>query len=182
MASRTVIGSLLGSLCVLLGACTADPDERLSSPEGTVGEFYAWRVRQPAMTMPSKQQMSELRPYVSDELYALLTQASEEARQSSKPGRRRSFIDGDLFSSLSDGPTSFVQGEMEGTPTGDVEIPVRLTSAQQLPAVYWVDRVRVVRQDDRYVIADIYYANHWRVGNKQTLVAALRKQNKRKRA
>jgi len=138
------------------------------------------------MTMPSKQQMSELRPYVSDDLYALLTQASEQASQSSKPAnnssRRRSFIDGDLFSSLSDGPTSFVQGEIARTSTGEVEIPVRLTSAQQLPAVYWVDRVRVVRQDDRYVIADIHYANHWRVGSKQTLVAALRMQNKRKRA
>lgn len=181
MAARIVAQSLLGSLCVLLAACTADPDERLSSPEGTVTEFYSWRVRQPAMTVPSQQQLAQLRPYVSDELYALLVQTSEQAHRS-KPARNRSFVDGDLFSSVSDGPTSFVHGDIERTPQGEVVVPVRLTSAQQLPAVHWVDRVLVVRQEDRYVIADVQYANHWSVGSRETLVAALKKQSRRRKA
>jgi hypothetical protein len=181
MIPRIVICLL--SLCGLLSACKSDPDARLASPEGTVSEFYTWRVRQVSMAMPSEQQLAELRPYVSNELYGLLSQASAQARKAKpKPNRKRTFIDGDLFSSLSNGPTSFHPGEAERKSENDVVIPVRLTAAQQLPAVHWVDRVRLIREEDRYVIADVHYANHWSVGDNQTLVAALKKQAKRKKA
>ena len=87
--------------------------------------------------------------------------------------RKRLLGESDLFSSMFDGPTSFTMGEIE-TQGDEHVLPVRFMSGRQLPAVNWIDRIRVVRENDHYVVADVEYANHWSLGNNATLLGVLR--------
>jgi Protein of unknown function (DUF3828) len=169
---------------VLMGlAACANDDGVARTPERAVEQFYEWRLQNPSMSVPSDEQLAQMKPFLTDELFKLLSVTATQSRKaSSNATSKRSFIDGDLFSSLSSGPTSFVPVEAETLADDEHVIAVQLTSAQQLPAVHWVDRVRVVRENDRYVIADVQYANHWSMGSHQTLVGALKKHNKRRKA
>jgi hypothetical protein len=86
--------------------------------------------------------------------------------------RQRMLGESDLFSSMFEGPTSFTMGDAESQ--GDERIvPVRFMSARHLPAINWVDRVHVVRENGHYVVADVEYANHWHLGSNATLREAL---------
>ena len=171
------------SVIALAGCSRVSGKEQVAkTPESAVQQFYEWRLRNPSMALPTEEQLAQMKPYITDELYELLSQAQARAHKASnKSSRKRTFVDGDLFSSVSDGPTSFISGEIENEKGDEHLIAVRLTSAQQLPAVHWIDHVKVIRQDERYVIADVQYVNHWNVGPNQTLVSTLKKQNKRRK-
>jgi len=179
MPKKLLPSLLLATVCGLFAACSqhtgAPVVATATTPEKAVRNFYNWRVRTQLTGLPSDQQLEDLKPYISVELHDLLAATAARAkRQSSRKSTGRSFIDGDVFSSLSEGPTSFVPGDIENRPNGEHLVAVQLMSAQHLPAVHWMDHALVIRENDRYVVADIQYANHWRVGNKQTLVGALK--------
>jgi hypothetical protein len=172
----------------LLGGCSKQPgattDKPAATPAKAVQHFYTWRIHTQGTGVPNDQQLAALTPLVSDELHALLVETAEreKSRPPRKPGKDRTFVDGDLFSSLFDGPTSFVASDTETLAGDEHMIAVQLTSAQQLPALRWTDRVRVIKEHDHYVVADIEYANHWNVGSGQSLVGTLKKQARRKTA
>lgn len=176
MAGRSILGALLLSFIgAMVAACTAG-DHSAQTPEGAVRNFYDWHIRARVASLPSQEQLAQMRPYVSNELYQLLSRTQSGVRSTGPALRERSFIDGDPFSSLADGPTSFIAADAHDDQSDVHVVEVRFMAAQQLPAVHWIDRVRVIREHDRYVVADVEYANHWRVGSKgQTLVGTLRK-------
>jgi hypothetical protein len=163
---------------LVLGACSQakQPD---NSPAGIVSQFYTWRIQSHMMGAPTADQLEGMRPLISSELQTLLQRTSEKAaaKAKSKVGRKRKpvFTDGDLFSSIAVGPTSFKTGEVEVLDNDTHVIPVRFMSARQLPAINWTDRVKVVNENGHYVLADIEYANHWQAGGNGTLVKSLRK-------
>ena len=86
--------------------------------------------------------------------------------------RKRLLGESDLFSSMFEGPTSFSMGDVE-TQGDEHVVPVRFMSGRQLPAINWIDRVRVVQENGHYVVADVEYANHWSLGNHATLLGVL---------
>lgn len=159
-----------------MGACARSSSAADATPQEVVKAFYDWRIRSQMTGAPDEQQLSEMAPYVSAELLALLAAAPPAA--AANPGKksrsaRRAFTEGDLFSSLFDGPTTFKVQSLE-TQGAEQFVPVRFTSAKQLPAVNWVDRIKVVNEDGHYVVADIEYGSHWEFGTRSTLSDALK--------
>jgi hypothetical protein len=154
----------------LPGCASRQPD---NSPTGIVKQFYTWRINSQMTGAPTREQLDGMRPLLSHELQELLQRTTEHDSTADSAGKKQpSFVDGDLFSSISVGPTSFTTGAAEQQDDGHL-IPVRFVSAKQLPAINWTDHVKVIHEDGHYVLADIEYANHWQLGGKGTLVKAL---------
>jgi len=169
-----------------------------TTPEAAVKGFLDWRINSRMAGAPDAAQLEEMSPYISEELRSWLGKAREEYENkkpslpalsrkelekgtrvkplSKRETRSRMLGESDLFSSMFEGPTSFTMGESEAEDSTHV-IPVRFMSGRQLPAINWTDRVRVVRENNHYVVADIEYANHWSLGSRSTLLDALKNKN-----
>jgi hypothetical protein len=168
---------LLACAAALSGCSKAKAPD--NSPAGIVSQFYTWRINSRMTGAPTADQLEGIRPLISDELQTLLQRTSEttDASKTQTGARKRqpAFTDGDLFSSIAAGPTSFKTGPAEPLANDEHVIPVRFMSAKQLPAINWTDRVKVINQNGHYVVADIEYANHWQAGGNGTLVKSLKK-------
>jgi hypothetical protein len=151
---------------IVAGGCAkeAKPPAAADTPTSAVKTFYDWRIHSRMTGLPTPSQLTGMAPYVSKALYAAL-----EQERTRNPG----FTEGDLFSSLFDGPTSFRLGKAESRGNEEYIVPVRFFSGRQLPAVNWVDHVKVVREGDAFVVADVEFGNHWNFGDDGTLTKAL---------
>jgi hypothetical protein len=162
MPPRPALLALLG----LLGAC-ARTDGVLTVP---VGRFYGAYVGHRISGAPTDSQLAALTPHLSDTLRGLLAAARRmhdaEARRA--PGEKPSFTDGDLFSSLFEGPSRFevLVADTSGPP---YRVPVRLSYDGATPPVTWTDTALVVRENDRLVVGDIVFGGTWDFGNKGSL-------------
>jgi hypothetical protein len=145
-----------------------------TTPQAAVTGFLNWRINSQITGTPDAEQLEAMAPYISAELRGLLQKAREEydGGKGRSRERKRLLGESDLFSSMFEGPTSFSTGDVETQ--GDAHVvPVRFMSGRQLPAINWIDRVRVVQENGHYVVADVEYANHWSLGNHATLLGVL---------
>jgi len=200
--SNSLPALLLAVVCVAVFTLSACGNGRSSSeaakyvpaatPLAAVTGFLNWRINSQITGTPDAEQLEAMAPYISEELYGLLEKAREEyegirpsplalSRERErgsrlKPSlmeRKRLLGESDLFSSMFEGPTSFSMGDVETQ--GDAHVvPVRFMSGRQLPAINWIDRVRVVQENGHYVVADVEYANHWSLGSNATLLGILK--------
>ena len=156
----------------MLAAC----EKQAPSPTSAVEGFYALRLKLATTGAPDSKELEALAPYLGEELRDLLAQARKRHDDdvSRMPTDKPSFADGDLFSSLFEGPTSFKVGADEAT--GDIHrVSVQLAYDRQQPVVSWTDKVVVKNEDGKPVVVDIEYGGSWEFGNKGTLVSMLKK-------
>lgn len=168
-ASKRIVVPLL-SACLLVacqGTITADPKVE------TVKAFYNWRITKDINGVPTQDQLLAMEPYLSKELTELLRQMSVDYTPSEKPSAARTIENGDWFTSMFDGPTSFRIGDVQDA-GGRYLVSVRFTSAQQLPAVNWHDQIVVIEEEGKHVIANVVFENHWAFKDDATLIDALK--------
>jgi hypothetical protein len=158
------------SLLVVL-ACTSSSTETATS---VVRRFYAATIAQKVTGAPTSAQLATLAPYLSDTLRSLLDAARRrnEADAARDPNEKPMFADGDLFSSLFEGPNAV--DVVADSVRGDVGVAtVRMTYTGANPPVTWTDRVILTTRDGRFLIDDIEYGGQWDFANKGSLRASL---------
>jgi hypothetical protein len=158
-----------------LGIAACKKPEPQATPEAAIRAFYSARIASGANGTPSVSELEQLAPLISVELHDLLQEAllKHDKLASKTQKKRRTFVEGDLFSSLFDGPTSLVVGASEPLAGDEYLVTVKLTCAKQLPALTWTDKIRIVRERGHYVVADVEYGNHWAFGSNTRLVSSL---------
>lgn len=173
----TTIGAFVLFGCAVASDSSAvkpvDPD----SPEATVRAFYDICIEERVTGLPTESQFEQLRPLISDHLYGLLADARMEqvAFAKENPYEKPPWIEGDLFSSLFEGPTAFTTGavEIEGT-RARVTVDFVDDSADPEKPFRWSDDVLLVRNaDGDWVIDDVVYRGDWDFASKGTLSGAL---------
>ena len=158
-------------LIPLLGSC----GKPAVTPAGAVERFYTLRIKSKVSGAPTAEELKVFAPYLSEELRGLLEQARKRHDDdvARTPSDKPAFADGDLFSSLFEGPNSFKIGADEVT--GDLHrISVQLAYNRQQPVVSWTDKAVVKSENGKPVIADIEYGGNWEFSNKGTLVSMLK--------
>ena len=158
-------------LAALLGSC----GNKEQTPAGLVERFYSARLDAKITGAPTPDELGKLAPYLSEELRNLLEQARKrhDDETAATPGDKPSFADGDLFSSLFEGPNSFKVGADEAT--GDLHrVSVQLAYDRQQPVVSWTDKAVVKIENGKPVIIDIEYGGTWEFVYKGTLVSMLK--------
>ena len=158
-----------------------------AAPELVVADLYAALAAARPSGAPTDAQRLTLAPLLTAELTGLLQRAdaARSAARVAAPGEKPPFTDGDLFSSLFEGPTAFSVGKavsaatLPGGRLGDLQVSVDLVHTID-PATgggeptTWTDTVLLREENGRFVVADIAFGGGWDFANKGTMVAALR--------
>jgi len=148
---------LLASL--IFAGCS---ESSVSPAQSTVTRFYQATIDTGATGAPSPKELAVMAPYLSTELQRLLFEAralrKSEAR--AHPDEKPPFADGDLFSSLFEGPTRVVGvSEVEGA--GERVLAVEFADENTDPPFNWTDRVALTEENRQPVIADVIYGGDW---------------------
>lgn len=139
-----------------------------------VEQFYRATIANRVSGAPTREQLVTLAPYLSDTLHSLLVAARKrnEADAARAPDEKPSFAEGDLFSSLFEGPNAVeLVGDSARGPVRVVQ--VRMTSIGVNPPVTWIDHVVLTPKLGSYVIDDIEYGGQWDFASKGSLRSSL---------
>jgi hypothetical protein len=149
---------------------------RASTPAAAVTGLYDSLVALGLRGAPRAEQLAQLSPWLGAELTDLLRRARElhDTAAREAPGEKPPFNDGDLFSSLFEGPSSFTVLE-PAAPAADgrQRVPVRFSYGTAADATTWTDQVVVRREGEAYVVVDVGYGGDWDFANRSSLVTAL---------
>lgn len=139
-----------------------------------VEKFYA-ELRNTRVTgAPTAEQLARLAPFLGDSLRKLLAEARRlhDADEARAPNEKPAFAEGDLFSSLFEGPSSVrVEGDSSAGAAHRVLAHMSYDSAN--PPTSWTDTAIVASEDGRMVIQDIRYGGNWDFALKGSLRAQL---------
>ena len=158
-------------------APTVDP--AVGAAREAVSLFYTAVAKLRPSGAPTAEQRTELAPLLSAELIDLLERAdaARTAARAAAPMEKPPFTDGDLFSSLFEGPTAFTVGEPQTGAAGEWRVPVTLTystGAKDEKPTEWTDTVVLREESGRFVVTDIAFGGSWDFANKGTMRDALR--------
>ena len=148
------------------------------SPHDVATSFHTTLARLHPSGAPTEAQRAELAPLVSREFLALLARADSvrSAARRAAPGEKPPFTDGDLFSSLFEGPTSFATSEAESIAVDAWRVPVALEHAPAgTPPTRWTDTLLVRIEAGRPVVCDVRFDGTWDFASKGSLLARLRR-------
>lgn len=175
--------ALLIPAALLLSACTTvqpvikDNGPRLApcvdgGPDRVAQQFYDLRVKQPTSGLPTSDQLAQYRPYLSEKLYQQLQQAN-----SSHAERATGLRNGDIFSSLAQGPTQARVADSSRIPNRDARnIPLRVDLSRDNKQ--WQDEVLMIREGTCWVVDDVRYVADWPHPDGGTLSQTLEKAKK----
>lgn len=158
-------------LLPLLAACA--PKAKVE-PTAVVEAFYAELLTHPVVGAPNAGDLPRIVPFLADSLRADLERIGREhdSAARARPDDKPPFADGDLFTSLFEGPTAFWVMATQDTPAPAVLVHFEHREANS--SVAWVDTVYVARRDTSWAITDIAYGGTWPMANKGRLRANLR--------
>ncbi len=150
-----------------------DPD----SPEAIVSAFYEICIEEKVTGLPTEAQFEELGPLLSESLHSLLADARMEQAEFSRenPYEKPPWVEGDLFSSLFEGPTRFTaeKAVIEGKRATVTVSFVDDSPGNEKPFT-WKDDVMLVRNSDgSWRIDDVVYRGNWDFASKGKLSDAL---------
>lgn len=144
------------------------------SPGDAVSSLYQVLIDSQVTGAPTPGQLAAMAPYLSTELRELLRAAGalRDSAARANPDEKPPFAEGDLFTSLFEGPSSMVVQALPGG--GGLRLPVSFSYDGIAPPVSWVDTVVVTTDAGRPVVADVVYGGTWHFANRGALVASLR--------
>jgi hypothetical protein len=150
---------------LLLIAASCWGEEAQQSPESLVRGFYGTCFKVRPVGLPTEGQLKMLSPYFSSELTSLFEKARrcQADYMERYPDDKPPLIEGDLFSSLFEGPSGFEVGPAEKRDQR-YRVPVRFSRVDpESPkdVVRWEDAVIVKRQGSGFVIEDFEFLGHW---------------------
>ena len=124
--------------------------------QGAVCAFYTTYLEVRPSGLPTPAQEAALEPWLSNRLEARLTEARRVQAdfRERQPGEKPPLVDGCLFASLFEGPTSFTVGIATAT-DGVTRVPVQFRYGSE---AQWEDVVVLTREGSAYVIDDIEFA------------------------
>jgi hypothetical protein len=190
--SRPVMAPRLATRCcaaaaalLTAGAIACAPPPATADATAPVRALFAALDSAPVFGAPTDADLQRLAPYLSADLMEGLRRARalRDAAATAYPGEKPPFADGSLFTSLFEGPTSFVvaRDSLLRDPKGVVPddyadhlVTVRFTHASPSDTARWEDRVLVTRSGNRWVVADIRYGGTWDFAAQGSLMGILR--------
>ena len=147
-----------------------------ASPQQAADAFLDWHRHSPVRGAPDAQALAQLEPLLTPALHCLLTVASgyRGAMARAYPQDKPPLAEGDLFSSLFEGPTRH-QVLSVAVRRDSARVLVRFIHAPgagQAPVV-WRDALHLRRGAQGWRVADVEYLGQWDFAAKGRLRAGL---------
>ncbi|MBI2566388.1 MAG: DUF3828 domain-containing protein [Candidatus Schekmanbacteria bacterium] len=165
------------AIAIMLTTACRVASPRLETPGLAAAAFYAERLDLGFTGLPGRRDMRSLAPRISRRLASALAAArrEQETFASENPGEKPPWIEGDLFSSLFEGPTAVSVGD--ATLLRDrAEVVVELTHVSPAGShaqTRWTDKVLLVLESGQWRVDDIEYGGVWDFAAQGRLVEAL---------
>jgi len=139
--------------------------------------FYRVHIDVRSGGLPEGETMQRYRPLLSKRLLALIAGAARkrDAAIAAHPDEKPPFVDGDLFSTVYEGPTGYRIGQR--TVSGpdresfDVELSLKEPMTEESR---WTDRALLLREDGQWKLDDIEYGGQFDFGQRGRLSDLLR--------
>ena len=166
-------------LAVALSAFAAAPCSAKSDVDdlsATATGFYTAYKTLTADGVPNAAGRTKLEPFISQTLEKLLSDAAaaENTFAQGTKGQSPPLIEGDVFTSLFEGATSFKIGACKSDGRkGTCAAELTYTSSNEKPVV-WTDTVYLIQTDTGWRVDDIGYGGTWDFGNKGRLSETLK--------
>ncbi|QWF15914.1 hypothetical protein [Lysobacter capsici] len=158
---------------------TAAPADPAATAEAAADAFYRAHAEFGSSGLPEGETLRHYRPLLSRRLLALIAEATgyRDAFAAAHPGDKPPYGDGDLFTSLFEGPTGYRLGKRTVLAPDRESIEVELTySEPRTPDTHWTDRALMLREDGQWKLDDIEYGGQWDFATRGRLSDALRSQ------
>lgn len=155
-------------------SCFAEDRAKEGDPAAAARVFYSELRRLEVTGLPEGESWSFLSPLMSEELVAGMERARAEQADFIKkfPDEKPPWIEGDLFSSLFEGPKTFTV--LSAKVTGDrAEVPVSCVRTEGGDTAKWSDTLILIKTGKGWLIDDVRYDGKWDFANTGTLKAAL---------
>lgn len=160
-------------------ACGEPPDDT-HLQEQVISGFYQQHLKSHAPGIPNADELKLLQPFLSQALFALLSKASETevkyhaAAEEPVPP----LVDGDLFTSLFEGATSF---KMDGCESEDnrasCQVKFRHTGSSDSKGggsdESWKDKLLLVKENNQWRIDDIEFLGSGQSSQREYLTDTL---------
>ena len=143
-------------------------------PAAVVEAFYAELLTHPVVGAPNAGDLPRIVPFLADSLRADLERIARvhDSAAAAHPDEKPPFADGDLFTSMFEGPTAFWVMATQERP--GPAVLVHFEHREGNSSTEWVDTVYVARRDTSWVVADVAYGGTWPMANHGRLRANLR--------
>jgi hypothetical protein len=142
------------------------------TPQRGAAAFYNTYLKLHPSGIPNPATRSKFMPFVTARLYALLQDADRAEARYAEATKHESppLVEGDPFTSLFEGATSYAVGSCMTTGEMTATCTVNLTyKSDGQPDTDWADTVFLVREQRRFRIDDIAYGGTWPFANKGKL-------------
>ena len=166
-------------LCLSLAILAATPQAppAKDTPQAVITAFYTLTQKLGSHGVPGKADLPQLKPLLSERLFKLLSDASAAEELYKKKTRNEvpPLVEGDLFSSLAEGPTAFKAGpcDLKGA-EGTCLVALTYADSDPKNKTEWQDKFYLVKGPAGWRIDDLEYLATWAFGNKGRLQQILR--------
>lgn len=164
---------------ILLALFQKSGDLTLDSfPKKIASEFYRACINLKISGLPDDDQLRVLAPFLHKDLQRLFKNAKrEQARFKKKfPDEKPPWIEGDLFSSLWEGPQSFEIGSVKES-NERAEVDVSLEYLEEKSVVQWTDTLVLIKAESRWRVWDIQFKGTWAFKTGNSLRGILQTKN-----
>lgn len=171
MKQRLIILPLLWAIVV---HAEPAPPVLPTDPATAVKEFYTELRERKVSGLPTGKDWLALKPRVTAELATAILGAQAEQSDFIKknPDEKPPWIEGDMFSSIFEGPQTFAVGEAKTT--GDMaEVPVTCTHTEGGDTAKWTDTFVLRKRAAGWQIDDVRYGGTWGFASTGTLKKSL---------
>lgn len=148
------------------------------SSRAMLERFYTLHLRNADSGVPGEILLDSYRPYLSQRLIGLLERARHQRDQAiaAHPDEKPPFVEGDMFSSLFEGPTGFEIGMPLRIDEENQRVPVVFSNVipGQQP-VRWTDYAYMVHEESGWKLDDLAYGGQWAFATQGRLTDSLPK-------
>ncbi|HEV8593068.1 MAG TPA: hypothetical protein VGQ55_13265, partial [Pyrinomonadaceae bacterium] len=125
--------------------------------------------------LPTPTQLKGISPYLSREIVDQINidRKEQKAAMKAHPDEKPPWIEGDLFSSMFEGATSFRLGKARAVNPRN-EVDVHLVYKYKSDATEWTDTAILEKIGGRWVITDILFKGNWEFKSGASLKNALK--------
>lgn len=167
------VSGLLTALVLLLAACAQKtPDSATVVAQRFYDYYFAQHMNN---GLPTIEQCRQMGPMLSTALQDAFGRARREQDKfiGAHPDEKPPWADGDLFSSLFEGATSYDITRVDQAPDhADVLVKLTFSNAGGR-TLTWSDRLVLVRENAHWVIEDLEYGGNWDFANSGSLRRSL---------
>lgn len=170
--------SLLLVVLFVAGSPVSAADPRnpdiLEDPQAAARVFYSELRRLGLRALPTPEEWLPFAPRVTESLDGAIRGAQKEQADFRKnvPDEKPPWVDGDLFSSLFEGPKTFKVGVAKVR--GDLaEVPVECVHTEAGDTVTWTDLLVLKKTEKGWLVDDLRYGGTWNFAAVGTLKQSL---------